>query len=139
MSVEDGGAMALDLLQKAFEHVVGSLRAGGCGALPRIVVGLVTDVCAEGIVREGDADAAEVEEGGSGAEGFDVGGVAVHHAALEERFGEVHGAVRFGAENAELVVGLLVRTGVVGRAVAKLVHDDGDVLHAELLQAEGAF
>ena len=139
MAVEDGRSMALDFLQKAFEHVMGSLWACGCCALAWIMVGLVSDVCAEGIVGERDADSAEIEEGRSGAEGFDVGRVAMHHAALEKRFGEVHGAVRFAAENAELVVGLLVRTGIVGRAVAKTIDDDGDILHAELLQTEGAF
>ena len=81
------------------------------------MVGLVSDVCAKGVVWERDADSAEVEEGRSGAEGFDVGRVAMHHAALEERFGEIHGAVWLASENTELVVGLFVRTGIVGSAV----------------------
>ena len=139
MMVENDRSMPLDFLQQAFEHVVGSLWTGGCCALARIMVSLVSDVCPEGIVRERDADSAEIEEGGSGAEGFDVGRVAMHHAALEKRFGEIHGAVRFIAENAELVIGLFVRTRVVGSAVAKAIYDDGYVLHAELLQTQGAF
>ena len=130
MAVENGSAVALNFLQKTFEHVVGGLRPGGCRTLARIMVGLVSDVCAEGIVWEWDADAAEIEEGGSGAEGFDVGGVAMHHAALEERFGKIHGTVRLGSEDAELVVGLLVRTGIVGCAVAEFIDDDGDILYA---------
>ena len=137
--VENSCSMPLDFFQQTFEHVVGSLWAGGCCALARIMVGLVSDVCPEGIVRERDADSAEIEEGGSGAEGFDVGRVAMHHAALEKRFGEIHGAVRLAAENAELIVGLLVRTRIVGSAVAKAIYDDGDILHAELLQTQGAF
>ena len=137
--VENSRSMPLDFLQQAFEHVVGSLwTSRGC-ALAWIMVGLVSDVCTIRIVREWDADSAEIEEGRSGAEGFDVGRVAVHHAALEKRFGEIHGAVRFAAENAELIVGLLVRTGIVGSAVAKAIYDDGDILHAELLQTQGAF
>ena len=137
--VKDGCSMPLDFFQQTFEHVVGSLWAGGCCALARIMVGLVADVCAERVMREWNADAAKIEEGRSGAEGFDVGRVAMHHAALEKRFGEIHGAVRFVAENAELVIGLFVRTRVVGSAVAKAIYDDGDILHAELLQTQGAF
>ncbi len=139
MAVENGGAVSLDFLQQTFEHVVGSFWAGGCCALAWIVVGLVADIRAEGIVRKRDADAAEIEEGRSGAEGLDVGRVPMHHAALEERFGEIHGTVRLGSKDTELVVGLLVRTGIVGSAVAKAIYDDGDILHAELLQAERAF
>ena len=139
MSVKDGGAVTLNFFQEAFEHVMGGFRAGGCGALARIMVGLVSDVCAEGVVRERDADAAEIKEGRSGAEGFHIGCIAMHHAALEERFGEIHGAVWLVSENAELVVSLLVRAGIVGSAVAKAIYDDGNVFHAELLQTQGAF
>ena len=39
-----------------------------------------------------------VEEGGKRAKRLDVGEVAVHHAALEQRTREVHRAVRFRSE-----------------------------------------
>ena len=109
-------------------HQAGGQRAAGGGALARVVVGLVADVLAEGVVGEGDAEIDQLVEAARAHGGLDERDVAVHGAAGEERFGHAADGVGFAPGEGELVVGLLVRAGVARRSHVHALGDDGDVL-----------
>ena len=124
-------------VEEAKAHLARSVWANARGAAGRIVVGLVAGVLPEGIVRERDADIAEVREAPRGKRGLDERDVAVHGASL--KIGAGHRDRRVGtlAAQAEFVVGLLVRARVDRGSSAEAFRENEHVLHALGLQARG--
>ena len=106
------------------------LGAGGCGPLVGVVVGLVADERAVGVVRERHADLDEVVEAAQGADALGQGVVAVAAAEGGEGLGEVLGGVGDAGARAHLVVGLLVGAAHAGGAQAEAAGDDEDVFLA---------
>ncbi len=86
----------------------GSLGAGGGRTLEGVVVGLVADIRALGIVRERNARLHEVVELPQRALALGKRDIAVAAAERGQRSREVHRGVGDGGAGAHLVVGLLV-------------------------------
>ena len=91
------------------------------------MVGLVAHVLPVAIVREGYAAADEVIESLGRMLGFAQRDVAVHAAALEQVLRHQPRRVQRSMGQRELVVGLLVRTGLVRCPGAPALRDQHDV------------
>ncbi len=108
VAVEDRYLGVAAFLQRCGKHLHGGSGPGGGGALAGVMVGLIADMGAIAIAWELHAVFDQMEEGRCRSERLDVGDIAVAHAALEKRARHIHGAVEGVAEDAQLVVGLLI-------------------------------
>ena len=130
--VEDPCAAASDLLLQLLHHGPRGVRADrGCPAA-RVMVGLVADELPVPVLREGDPQVAQPQEGPGRHGGLGQRVVAVHGPAAEQGVGHLNDGVRFVAGQRQLVVGLLVRARVARGPGAHVVGDHDDVGLPEL-------
>jgi len=136
MAVEDFDPLLLDLSRQAFEHHAGGEGAGRRRSLLRVVIGFVSDISAVSIAGKRHAEADEAKKRLGRAEGFAEGDVAVHGAAGEKIAGHLVGRVRPAARQRELIIGLLIRAGVVRCPAAEILGRDGDIGLSAVVETE---
>ena len=133
----DFDVAALGLADQRPAHLARRIGADGGGALARVVIGLVADELAHGVLGKGHPHGYQVEEGPGRQAGLDQSQIAMHGAAGEVGVGHEAGRIGIGAAQREFVIGLLVTAGVDGGAHFEALGEDEDVLDALLVQLDG--
>jgi len=136
--IKDRNGSRLDLFQQTLHHLMGGPGSCRGGALAGIMIGLVSHITAETVMREWHADLRQVKELLRRHGGFDERQLSVHGAAVKQRACHVVGRIRLFAGQGQLVISLFVGSGVVGGAAADFFRDQSDVVMAVLMQMHGA-
>ena len=117
-------------------HVAGGVGTAAGGAALRVVVGLVADELSEFVMRERHAERGEMMKCKRRERGFDQRDIAVHRTAAHQILRKEMRGIGFRAVHAELVISLLVASGVDGGSHFESLRVDRDVLHAERVQPD---
>ena len=132
----DGDLQLLRLLFQRPGHKLRGQRTGRSGTGIGIMVGLIANKFAIAIGRKRDPQLTQIHKASTGKGRFTQGIVTIYTATGKQIFCHLPDAVHAVATKTQLIIGLLVATGIAGSSIHNTFCDNGHFL-ATLMQANG--